>query len=190
MVRKPFVEKNWAERKAQPLRQRMNLAASDILNPYELMDDMGLALLPFEDIKNLSPKCVERLLKGDPRGWSALAIEHPSEGPAVVFNPTHSDERLYASLMEEVSHFQLKHRPSKLTVIEDGIAFRSFDPQQELEAYSVGAAALVPMSQLEDAQSRGMDRQSLAYRCGVSEELVRFRANMTGIKLPASMPVV
>lgn len=187
---KAFVERNWAERNGQILRKRLNLGELDLLDPYELARDMGLLLLPFSDIQNLPHESAQQLLVHDPRGWSAIAFGRPGGGMTVVLNPTHADERRRASLMEEVAHVHLKHHPSYLTKTGINMASRNFDAQQEAEAYWVGAAALAPISQLEYAKANGMGLRDLAAHCVVSEELARFRCNMTGVKLDGKVPTL
>ena len=75
----------------------------------------------------------------------------------IILNPIHPDTRKRATLMEELSHIYLGHAPSKLTVVDGGLAFRSFKKTQETEAYWVGAAALVPRVALERGKTQRLE---------------------------------
>ena len=97
-------------------------------------------------------------------------------------NPTHSETRCRATLMEELAHLHLHHKPSELFQI-DGEMFRSYHRSQERQAYAVGAAALVPLTVLHYAKRINMDASIAARRYGVSRSLVSFREQVTGVHL-------
>lgn len=84
--------------------------------------------------------------------------------------------------MEELAHLYLKHKGSKL-IQSDGICYRNYKKSNETQAYAVGAAALLPMSLLRQAQNNGLLKSSLALKCEVSPELVNYRGNITKIRL-------
>lgn len=69
-------------------------------------------------------------------------------------------------------------------------AHRLYQLWQEKEAYGVGAAALVPISILKFGQHLKYSAPRLARYCRVSEALVQFRSELTGLVLPpARTPV-
>jgi hypothetical protein len=82
--------------------------------------------------------------------------------------------------MEEISHTFLNHRPTAVTLRTGALDVRDFDPTQESEAYGVGAAALIPWSQLFSLINNGSDVSAIADRFEVSEELVTYRIKITG----------
>lgn len=84
--------------------------------------------------------------------------------------------------MEELSHIHLKHKPTKLQVV-NGLVLRDWNQTQETQAYWVGAAALVPRRVMKGAITRRMTLADVAGECGVSHELVGFREKVTGLKL-------
>lgn len=188
MAEKAFVDLEWAERQANMLRQDLGLNELDILDPYELAKKMEfIELLPLDAIQNIPPEFMEQLSERDSKGWSAGSLALPDGRVAVIMNPKHPKTRARATLMEEIAHIHLAHRPSLLTVGANNIATRTYDDQQEREAYWVGAAALVPMWQLKKAQTLGLNTKQLADYCEVSTKLVKFRSDTTGIKLIQSV---
>ncbi|MCB0124906.1 MAG: ImmA/IrrE family metallo-endopeptidase, partial [Caldilineaceae bacterium] len=157
MAKDAFVDLDWAERQASMLRRDLQLSEVEILNPYELAEKMGfIELLPLANVQNISLECRQVLSAHNGKGWSAGSLAFPDGRVAVIMNPLHAKTRKRATLMEEIAHIHLAHKPSQLTVGNDGITARSYDAQQEKEAYWVGAAALVTMWHLQQAQKRKM----------------------------------
>jgi hypothetical protein len=85
--------------------------------------------------------------------------------------------------MEEVVHIVLGHPKAELVRDAGGIVrARSHDAAVEDEAYSVGAACVLPWPELFAAVSRRADAiPEIAQRYGVSDEYVRFRILRAGL---------
>ncbi len=148
----------WVERQAQQLRRRVALPPMGILDPYRLAGKMGVRVLTPGDIPGMDPADLQHLLVQGSDSWSAGSIRLPNGQVVIVLNPTHPDTRKRATLMEELAHVHLRHKPSQLIVLDGGVAVRSFKKSQETEAYWVGAAALVPRGVLQHASSNGMTK--------------------------------
>jgi hypothetical protein len=84
--------------------------------------------------------------------------------------------------MEELVHIDLNHPPSQI-MRSGGLAMRSYNKTNETQAYWIGTAALVTRQRLQFAAQVGATREVLATECGVSRELIRFREQITGIRL-------
>jgi len=97
----------------------------------------------------------------------------------VLFNDSHSDERCRASLMEEYFHLRLGHPPVGLRILNGLPKGRGKDPSIEQEAYSSGAAALLPFKGLRKQITRGRTVDKIAEHYVVSRDLVRYRAKVT-----------
>ncbi|NJK44859.1 MAG: ImmA/IrrE family metallo-endopeptidase [Pleurocapsa sp. SU_196_0] len=99
----------------------------------------------------------------------------------IVLNTEHTAERNRATLMEEFSHILLGHPPS--TVSLNPIALqqhRTYNPQHEKEAYSFGAALLVPYDELRTlAVIEKRPRDEIANHFLVSEQLIQYRMQVT-----------
>ena len=181
MAARDFVA--WVERRGQQLRRRLALSPLAVLDPCELAQRMGVCVLSPNDILGLDPSDLHHLLVENRDGWSAGSIRLPNGRVLILLNPTHPETRKRATLMEELAHVHLDHKPSELILLDGGIAVRSFKKSQETEAYWVGAAALLPRAVLQDAATSGIGRAALARQRGVSQDLVSFREKMAGIRL-------
>lgn len=181
MATKHFL--TWVENQARILRSRLALRPLAPLDPFELAKNMRVDIIRPSEIPGLRPDCLDQLLVKEFEAWSAGSLKLPSNDVVVVLNPTHPKTRERATLMEELSHIHLGHTPTQLIIIEGGPVFRTFKKSQETEAYWVGAAALVPKAALERAKSNDAQRQVVARFYGVSPDLVRFRENVTGLRL-------
>ncbi|HEX8399424.1 MAG TPA: ImmA/IrrE family metallo-endopeptidase [Pyrinomonadaceae bacterium] len=156
------------------------------LNPFDLARFAKLEVVQFDAIKDLlSPETLEHLLGAGSNKWSggASGIPLPNGRKLIILNPTHSPARHQATLMEEICHVFLGHKPSRLEIKNhnkkgEEIA-RDYDEAMEEEAYSVGAAALVPYAGLRDFVRAGKTSREIAGHFNVSRELVEYRMKVS-----------
>ena len=174
--------RRWIEGRAYDLRSICELAPFERLDPFQLAERMGVKVIVPQDIPNLPRETVEQLLLRDSDSWSAGTLPVAENVHIVVMNPTHKETRQRASLMEELSHISLRHKPSKL-MPKNGLRFRTWNKTQETEAYGVAAAALLPARILKGARSLGWTVTKVAEDHRISIALVKFRENIVGIKL-------
>jgi Zn-dependent peptidase ImmA (M78 family) len=115
------------------------------------------------------------LLEKHARTWSGMTI--PCDGEfVVVMNMTHARTRQNATLMEELFHIILKHKPSKIgTCPHTGMTRPEYNRAMEREAYNSAAAALVPYSAMKKMVLGGANAANVAAHFEVSTELVTFR---------------
>jgi hypothetical protein len=159
---------------------------TDPLNPFDLAQYAKLMVVPFDELENLlSPETIDHLLGPGRNAWSGGACSQPLPNGwrLIILNPTHSGKRHKATLMEEVSHVFLGHKPSRLEVKNTNQAgktiARDYNADIEEEAYSVGAAALVPYTGLKKLIAQGKTSPDIAQHFRVSRELVEFRMKIT-----------
>ncbi len=149
----------------------------DKLDPYLLAQSAGLRVVPLDAIDGLSED-IKAVLQSSNGAWSGGATPMLPDGTRVVIlNPSHSNSRKAATLMEEVCHVLLGHKHSELSAAGLGSdnAHRTHNKQIEEEAYSVGAAALLPYRALICNLLRNQSIKSIAVSVGVSQALVRYR---------------
>jgi hypothetical protein len=125
------------------------------LDPFALAKYAKLLVASFEQVAPLLSDETRNHLLGDGSGkWSGGACSQalPNGQKLIILNPNHTPNRQNATLMEEISHVFLGHKPSRLAITsvnKDGkVIARDYHAEIEEEAYSVGAAALVPYSAL------------------------------------------
>jgi len=159
---------------------------TDPLNPFDLAKYAKLLVVPFDQLEAmLSAETVEHLLGVGKDAWSGGACSQtlPNGWRLIILNPTHSSKRHKATLMEEISHVFLGHKPSRLEVKNINRAgktiARDYNEDVEEQAYSVGAAALVPYSGLRKLIAEGKTSPEIARHFRVSRELVEFRMKIS-----------
>lgn len=158
----------------------------ELLNPFELARYAKLLVASFEQIEPfLTEETRAHLLGNGKDKWSGGACSQTLHDgrKLIILNPTHGANRQNATLMEEISHVFLGHKPSKLAVKtynkEGNLIAREYQAEVEEEAYSVGAAALVPFSALRRMINQGKTSREIARHFKVSRELVEFRLKVT-----------
>ena len=100
----------------------------------------------------------------------------------VVYNDKKSDGRQSSDITHELAHVILDHEPAKVILSETiAVTMRSFDQKQEDEANCLAWALLLPRQALVTARMRRMTPERMAAAFGVTETLVKYRLNTTGI---------
>jgi hypothetical protein len=173
------------ELKAIGLRDFACIRHDAPLNPFELARFANLFIVDIEQIKELSSQSRELLLGSASEAWSGGACSRPlPDGRRiVVLNPNHGAARTNATLMEEICHVFLGHKPNRLAVIVDGekgqTLARDYRKLDEEAAYAIGAAALVPFAALRRAVLQGKSAADVARHFRVSRDLVEYRLKVT-----------
>ncbi len=175
------------EVRGQGLREFAGLRSDEErLDPFQLAKYARLLVVRFEEVEALLTEGTVKELLGPSRDkWSGGAASQvlPDGSKLIVLNPTHPKNRHAATLMEEISHVFLGHKPSRLAIERrdrhGNIIARDYNEAIEEEAYSTGAAALVPYSGLKKMISRGSTSGQIARHYGVSRALVEYRIKIS-----------
>lgn len=156
------------------------------LNPFELARYAKLLVASFEQIEPfLTEETKSHLLGTGKDKWSGGACSQPLPNgqKLIVLNPTHTKNRQNATLMEEICHVFLGHKPSRLAIKtknKDGkVIARDYNAAIEEQAYSIGAAALVPYSSLKKFVEMGKTSREIAEHFNVSYQLVEYRIKVS-----------
>jgi IrrE N-terminal-like domain len=156
------------------------------LNPFALAKYAKLLVASFDQVEPyLSEETKRHLLNEGKDAWSGGACSQalPDGQKLIILNPTHGENRQNATLMEEISHVFLGHKPSRLAIenkTKDGkIIARDYHAEIEEEAYSIGAAALVPYSSLKRFVEQGKTSREIARHFNVSRDLVEYRMKVS-----------
>ena len=160
------------ERSGLQIRRFAGLGVHERLDPYALAALLGLQVLKLDDLIHLPAETRE--LVGNADAWSGAAISI-GETHLILLNSRQSANRQTATMMEEICHVLLGHRPSMINAATLG--GRDYDAFKEDEAYSVGAAALAPYFLLKSALAAGEATKTIAKRLGVSSALVAYRVH-------------
>lgn len=165
----------FAEARATEIRKVAKLDPEQKLDPFAIAKNFKAFVIQPEYLETLDVN--ERtLIEGlSAKQWSGGACVLPDGWIGIILNPNQTPERLKVTLMEEIAHHFLGHKPTVLTVKKDGAAERSYDADCEDEAYWTAAASLVPKISIGRAVWRKESSTAIASRFGVSTELVEFR---------------
>jgi hypothetical protein len=174
------------EVRARGLREFAGLRRDDQrLNPFKLAHYAKLLVVPLDQIDGLSEETIAHLLGEGKDKWSGGAASRtlPNGQKLIILNPSHGKNRQNATLMEEVCHVFLGHKPSRLAIERRDkhgkIIARDYNHDIEEEAYATGAAALVPYSSLKRFVEQGKTSREIARHFYVSRALVEYRIKIS-----------
>ncbi|MCB1025474.1 MAG: ImmA/IrrE family metallo-endopeptidase [Acidobacteria bacterium] len=156
------------------------------LNPFDLARYAKLLVVSFAEIEPLlSEEAKSQLIGNGKNDWSGGACSQtlPDGKKLIILNPTHGKNRQNATLMEEICHVFFGHKPSRLSIeskdSKGNIRARDYHAEIEEQAYSVGAAALVPYSSLKRFTEDGMTSRDIARHFDVSFQLIEYRMKVS-----------
>lgn len=175
------------EIRAKALREFAGLRRDDQrLDPFKLAQYAKLFVASYDQIEPLLTEETRAHLTGSGKdAWSGGAASHtlPDGKKLIILNPTHGRNRQNATLMEEICHVFLSHKPSRLSVERRDkhgrIIARDYNESIEEEAYGTGAAALVPYTALRRMVESGRTSREIARHFYVSQALVEYRIKVS-----------
>jgi hypothetical protein len=185
------------ELRALGLREFAGVNGDQPLDPFALASFARLMVVDFNTIEGLSAESRSHLLGAAVDQWSGGACSRPLPNGwrLVILNPAHGIQRNRATLMEEVAHVFLGHKPNRLAAITSDagpgqssdaatqsrgrVLARDYNQMDEEAAYSVGAAALVPFAGLRRRVMEGRSSREIARHFRVSRQLVEYRIKVT-----------
>jgi hypothetical protein len=171
------------ETQGAALRRLAGAADGSLLDPWQLAPKVGLTVMDGDRALDLLSAADRNYLCGPAhRSWSGGVLPEPlPDGTRVcILNPRHEFRRNKITLMEEITHSFLNHRPTVIALHSGALDVRDFNKDQEEEAYGVGAAALVPWMRLFRRLKEGASIPSIAELFEVSEKLIEYRIKITG----------
>lgn len=171
-----------AERMALAARSELGLAARAPLDPWAYAKHIGVLVLNFEDLK-LATAARQQLLVNDSDSWSGMTMVDGTL-TTIVLNPAHAKTRQSSTLMHELAHVMLKHKPARVDISSTGLLLLSdYSDEHEEEADFLAAAMLLPRETLMWCRRRGDSVEVIAADHGLSESLCQWRLRMTGVDI-------
>lgn len=194
----PSEKRKQFELYALGLRDFAGVKGEQPLDPFALAEFAKLLVVNFDQIEGLSPESREHLLGEGADQWSGGACSRPLPNgwKLVILNPAHGRQRNRATLMEEVAHVFLGHKPNRLAIVSGSTdasensatasrkttkqtLARDYNHDDEEAAYAVGAAALIPYEALRRLVRSGRRADQIARHFRVSRQLVEYRIKVT-----------
>ena len=159
------------------LRCQAGVGLDERLDPWAVAPAFGLAFVQPNTVDGATDEDKSTASKLTAKNWSGMARSRPDGNILVMLNPNQTPERANVTIMEEVSHVHLGHKPVKIITAGDCFQ-REYDPVIEQEAYWLAAGTLLPSQSVGRLVWKGMTAEQIGTRFGVSSELVAFRVKI------------
>lgn len=171
-----------AERITLQYRQLLKLESHAPLPAKLLAKYVGVDLKTPSDIPGLREDALQDLYGEGSDSWSGITLPTKYNGVVVIFNPKESKARRESTLMHEMSHIILNHKPSVIGSTKAvSIPLRNYDPIQENEASWLGSCLQLPRDMLLWCCKNKMDREEIARYANASIKMTQFRLNVSGV---------
>ena len=170
--------KSEAERTASEVQAELGLSSVESVAPEALADLLGIEIRAGDDLIPRTRFVELRDAQDD--AFSACTLQPSPDRVVVVFNPLSETSRRRSDLAHELAHILLDHEFSRIEKLGD-VTFLSGDVNQEEEATWLSGCLLLPRALLSAEVHKGAGAEDIARRYCVSEEMARFRLNVTGV---------
>lgn len=182
-----------AERHAAALREAIGCSDRETMPLPRLAVHLKVAVLAGDRVLGNSEPF--RALHDEQSGaFSAATLHLPDGRTVVIYNPitfdgdhldphqAKRDGRTRSNVAHEFSHLVLGHELREVKKIA-GQAFLTCNPEQEEEANWLAGCLLLPRQLLLTAARADQSDSELAEAHQVTEEMVRFRMNTSGVRM-------
>lgn len=167
-----------AESTAIELRGELGLRKADPLDPWRLAQHLEIPVQSLSESGATAPFAAKFFAEEGESQFSAVTVFRGT-ARVIVHNDAHSRARQASNIAHELSHAILGHSPTQAL---DERGCRLWDPTIEEEASWQAGALLVPSPAAWLVVLRNYTLEEAADYYGVSEQMVRFRVNVTGAK--------
>jgi Zn-dependent peptidase ImmA (M78 family) len=162
---------------AREVREELGLSALDPLDPWALAAHLDIPVWSLGSYASLAPSAVRYLSETEQGAFSAMMACHGLQR-VIIYNDSHAKTRQRADIAHELAHALLLHRPHPAL---DGRP-PHYDEAQEEEAKWLGGVLQVTDEYCLACCRKGLSVAEAAFGMGVSEQLMRWRLNMSGAK--------
>lgn len=172
--------KSWADKKSLEIRRRIGLRSNDPLDCQLLCDELGISVIALSDLsKSGFPREHFLRLRSQDSDFFACLVETPS-GLILINNSNSSQKRSNSNIVHEISHVICEHNFATIVPISGSI-LREFDKECEDEANWMAGCLLLPREGLIWAYREGFTISQISHHFGASEQMSRWRYNITGV---------
>jgi len=171
--------KTWSEEQATAFRLALSLRPDAPLPAERLAEHLGVRLITPSEVPGMTENLLDTLLTNDTSGWSAVTVQ-ANNLVVVVYNISHSLARRESDLMHELAHIVCEHPAIRIVQVA-GLSVREYSDIQEEEAAWLGGSLHLPRIALWNALRRGLAVPAIMARFNASEQMIRYRRNVTGI---------
>lgn len=168
-----------AERLADGIRAEMGLRSADPAFPRAVAAHLGIEVRLGDELVGRE-RFIE-LEQIQPGAFFACTFRPTPERTVVVLSPLSVETRQNSDLAHELAHIILEHDLSRLERVGN-LTFFVCDSDQEEEAAWLSGCLLLPRPLLISQLKSGVGALDIAARLGVSEHMVTYRINVTGVR--------
>jgi Zn-dependent peptidase ImmA (M78 family) len=167
-----------ADALAREVRGELGLRLVDRFDAPRLAEHLGIDIVPITELAGSARKAVAFLTGEGAPTFSAVTV---FDGPrrVIAHNDAHSAPRQNSNLSHELAHALLFHDPGPAL---DALGCRYWDPVLEAEANWQAGALLVTPEAAVMVVRHGLAVDQAAQLLGVSEQMLRWRINVTGAR--------
>lgn len=170
--------KSEAEEIAKRVRAELGMSAAQSVAPEVLAELLGIEIRAGDEL--IARERFVELKQIQHDAFSACTFRPSADRVVVVYNPLSAKSRRRSDLAHEIAHILLDHELSRVETLGD-VTFLSCDAIQEEEAVWLSGCLLLPRALLLAEVRRGSNEKEIARKCGVSENMARYRLNVTGV---------
>lgn len=164
-------------RLAKMVRTETGCDPHEPFDPWAWSNDNGIPFLSLDEI-NADPAARHHFVVERPGVWSALLTRYGMQH-VVLYNPSHSPERVRSDLVHEVAHLAAEHELSDAWIDDNG-GCGATSANDEQEAAELAGALLVPADVARAHAIAGRSIESLADKYDVSIPMARWRLQLSG----------
>ena len=161
---------------AKEVRKELNLKPLDRLDPFVLAQHLEIPVLALSELED-TVGGARFFLVEDPGSFSAVTV-FDGLRRMIAYNDSHSKARQHSDVSHELSHGLLLHEPTPALDMTTGCRILNSVIEEEADWL---AGELLVTKEMALAVARGrFTKQEAQLRLGVSEQMLRWRMNMTG----------
>jgi Zn-dependent peptidase ImmA (M78 family) len=171
----PYGFKTKANALARRARVSLDLATTAPLSPWQLAEKLKILVVPLSSFAAECGDAVRHFMRFDRRAFSAGTFTLAGKS-LIVFNDANAADRQASDVAHELAHIILEH---PFLPILDERGCRHLDRDLEDQANWLGPALLVSEEAALEIARQGWSVQRAALEYRVTEDVVRFRLNVT-----------
>jgi Zn-dependent peptidase ImmA (M78 family) len=163
---------------ARDVRKELGLELVAPLDPWKLAQYLEIPVWRLKDFRAEAPTAYRHFAQIKSSEFSAVTVFLGCQR-VIVHNDAHSMGRQSSNLAHELSHALLLHPPAPAL---DSNGCRDWDKEREDEANWLAGTMLISEEAALKIARIGWSEREAATEYGVSDQMIRFRLNMTAAR--------
>lgn len=171
-----------AERMDEFYRKSLGLSIFDPLDAFVLASHLGIDIWSVDEMFEGHKDMQQYALLSNPDRFSAVWTLNWQGEKLIIHNSNHSPGRQQSNLMHELAHIILGHKiPNEKAKLCSEFGLHYYNPTHELEAKFLGGCLQLTKPALLWGKKQRLTDNQIAARFNASEEMVRYRLDVSGV---------